>query len=42
MLYYWWLYNVVAPMVAFGMLMRVSPLYAGAWPLGLDYLAEDY
>ncbi len=42
MLYYMWLYNVVAPMVAFGMLMRASPLSAAAWPLGLDYLAKDY
>ena len=42
MLYYWWLYSFLGPMVALDMLLRASPLYAGAWPLGLDYLAEDY
>jgi hypothetical protein len=42
MLYYWWLYTVVAPVVVLDMLLRACPLYRGAWPLGLDYLAEDY
>ncbi len=42
MLYYWWLYSVVAPIVAVDMLLRASRLYAGAWPLGLEYLAKDY
>ncbi len=42
MLYYWWLYSVVAPIVAVDMLLRASRLYVGAWPLGLDYLAKDY
>lgn len=42
MLYYWWLYTIVAPVVVLDMLLRACPLYRGAWPLGLDYLAEDY
>ena len=42
MIYYWWLYSVVAPMVVLDMLLRASPLYSRAWPLGLDYLAKDY
>ncbi len=42
MLYYWWLYTVLAPIVALDMLRRASPLYFSAWPLGLDYLAKDY
>ncbi len=42
MLYYWWLYTVLAPMVALDMLLRASPLYSGAWPLGFDNLAKDY
>ena len=42
MLYYWWLYSVLAPVVVLDMLMRVSPLYVGAWPVGLDALAGDY
>ncbi len=43
MLYYMWLYGFLAPIVALDMLLRTSPLYyAGAWPLGFDYLADDY
>ena len=43
MLYYMWLYGFLAPIVALDMLLRTSPLYyAGAWPLGFDYLANDY
>ena len=42
MLYYWWLYTVVAPIVALDMLLRACPLYVGAWPIGLDHLAKDY
>ena len=43
MLYYMWLYGFIAPIVALDMLLRTSPLYyAGAWPLGFDYLANDY
>ncbi len=42
MLYYWWLYTVVAPIVALDMLRRACPLRRAAWPLGLDYLANDY
>ena len=40
MLYYWWLYRVVAPLVLLDMLRRLSPFYVGAWPLGLEYLAS--
>ena len=39
MLYYWWLYAVVAPLVALDMLYRASPLYWAVWPVGLEYLA---
>jgi len=42
MLYYWWLYTFVAPLAALDMVLRASPLYFGAWPVGLDYLADDY
>ena len=42
MLYYWWLYGFVAPVVALDMLLRASPFYYGAWPLGFDFLANDY
>ena len=42
MLYYWWLYSVMTPMVMLDMLLRAGPLYYGAWPLGFDYLANDY
>ncbi len=42
MLYYWWLYSVLTPIVALDMFLRASPLYAGAWPLGFDQLAKDY
>jgi hypothetical protein len=42
MLYYWWLYTVVAPIIALDMLRRACPLRRAAWPLGLDYLADDY
>ena len=42
MLYYMWLYGFLAPIVALVMLLRTSPLYYGAWPLGFDYLANDY
>jgi len=43
MLYYLWLYGFVAPVVALDMLLRTSPLYYyGAWPLGFDFLANDY
>ncbi len=41
MLYYWWLYTIVTPIVILDMLRRASPLYAGAWPLGLEYLVRD-
>ena len=40
MLYYWWLYTVVTPLVLLDMLRRLSPFYAGVWPLGLEYLAR--
>lgn len=42
MIYYWWLYSVVTPIVVLDMLLRGSPLYSGAWPLGFDHLANDY
>jgi hypothetical protein len=42
MIYYWWLYNILAPWVALDMILRATPLYLGAWPIGLDYLAKDY
>jgi hypothetical protein len=42
MLYYWWLYSVLTPMVALDMLLRACPLYRATWPVGLDYLADDY
>jgi hypothetical protein len=42
MLYYWWLYTVAAPIVALDMLRRASPLHRVVWPIGLDYLADDY
>jgi hypothetical protein len=42
MLYYWWLWSILTPMVALDMLLRASPLYLTAWPLGLDHLAKDY
>ena len=42
MLYYWWLYTVLVPIVALDVLLRACPLSRSAWPLGLDYLAEDY
>jgi hypothetical protein len=41
MLYYWWLYSVLVPMVAVDMLRRACPLYRAAWPIGLDHLAKD-
>lgn len=42
MLYYWWLYTFVAPIVAFDMALRASPFYNRAWPLGFDHLAREY
>lgn len=42
MLYCWWIYSVVAPIVVLDILLRASPLYVGAWPIGLDHLAGDY
>ncbi len=42
MLYYWWLYSVLAPVVALDMLLHACPLSRATWPVGLDYLADDY
>jgi hypothetical protein len=43
MLYYWWLFSVLTPVFLIDALTRNSPLYAyGAWPLGFDFLANDY
>ena len=42
MLYYWWLYTVLAQVVALDMLLRACPLSRATWPVGLDYLADDY
>jgi len=40
MLYYWWLYAVLAPLVALDILYRASPFYWTVWPVGLEYLAR--
>ena len=42
MLYYLWLYTIVAPIALVDMAVRASPFYIGAWPIGLDHLADDY
>ncbi len=42
MLYYWWLYSVLAPVVALDMLLRACLLSRATWPVGLDFLADDY
>ncbi len=41
MLYYWWLYTVLGPLVALDLLGRLSPFYVPVWPLGLEYLARE-
>ena len=40
MLYYWWIYAVLSPLVALDILYRASPFYWAVWPVGLEYLAR--
>lgn len=42
MLYYWWLCTILVPVVALDMLLTACPLNRGAWPIGLEYLVDDY
>ena len=43
MLFRWWLFSALAPLMIADMLLRNSPLYPGlAWPIGLEYLASEY
>jgi hypothetical protein len=43
MLYYWWLLSLAIPVVMFDLFLRGPYLiHPGvAWPLGLEYLAQE-
>ena len=43
MLFRWWLFSVLAPLLVADMLLRNSPLYPGCgWPIGLEYLTSEH
>lgn len=43
MLFNWWLFTALAPLVIADMLLRSSPFYlGGVWPVGMEYLKSEY
>jgi len=41
MLYFWWIYSLMGPLVVLDFMRWLSPLHVAHWPLGLEYLSQD-
>jgi hypothetical protein len=40
LIYYWWLYSVMTPIVIFDMIRAASPFPRRAWPVGMEDLVH--